>query len=103
MNVHVPAFSPPSRDALAWLGTRPIPTKPYSNTMSIDAGEAMPTFPVHQAWLRSGRWALEGLTNLDRAPAAGGLLFAGVAPLENATGMPARVIALFWTVARHPP
>lgn len=65
------------------------------DTMSIDAGEAMPAFPVHQAWLRSGRWALEGLANLDRAPAAGGLLFAGVAPLENATGMPARVIALF--------
>ncbi len=65
------------------------------DTMSIDAGEAMPAFPVHQTWLRSGRWALEGLTNLDRAPAAGGLLFAGVAPLENATGMPARVIALY--------
>ncbi len=65
------------------------------DTMSIDAGEAMPAFPVHQAWLRSGRWALEGLANLDRAPVAGGLLFAGVAPLENATGMPARVIALF--------
>ena len=65
------------------------------DTMSIDAGEAMPAFPVHQAWLRSGRWALEGLANLDRAPAAGGLLFAGVVPLENATGMPARVIALY--------
>jgi kynurenine formamidase len=65
------------------------------DTMSIDAGEAMPALPVHQAWLRSGRWALEGLANLDRAPAAGGLLFAGVAPLENATGMPARVIALY--------
>lgn len=65
------------------------------DTMSIDAGEAMPAFPVHQSWLRSGRWALEGLANLDRAPAAGGLLFAGVAPLENATGMPARVIALY--------
>jgi kynurenine formamidase len=65
------------------------------DTMSIDAGEAMPAFPVHQAWLRSGRWALEGLANLDRAPAAGALLFAGVAPLENATGMPARVIALY--------
>lgn len=65
------------------------------DAMSIDAGEAMPAFPVHQVWLRSGRWALEGLANLDRAPAAGGLLFAGVAPLENATGMPARVIALY--------
>lgn len=65
------------------------------DTMSIDAGEAMPAFPVHQTWLRSGRWALEGLANLDRAPAAGGLLFAGVAPLEDATGIPARVIALY--------
>ena len=65
------------------------------DTMSLDAGESMPDFPVHLSWLRSGRWGLEALTNLDRAPASGGLLFAGVAPLDQATGMPARVIALY--------
>lgn len=65
------------------------------DTMSLDAGESMPDFPVHLSWLRSGRWGLEGLTNLERAPASGGLLFAGVAPLDRATGMPARVIALY--------
>ena len=65
------------------------------DTLSIDAGENTPAYPVHQSWLRSGRWGLEALTNLDRAPAAGGLLFVGVAPLDQATGMPARVIALY--------
>jgi kynurenine formamidase len=65
------------------------------DTLSLDAGQSMPDFPVHQSWLRSGRWGLEALTNLDRAPASGGLLFAGVAPLDQATGMPARVIALY--------
>ena len=29
MNVHTKGFSPPEKDELAWLGTRPIPTKPY--------------------------------------------------------------------------
>lgn len=65
------------------------------DTLSLDAGESMPAFPVHRSWLRSGGWGLEGLTNLDRVPASGSLLFAGVAPLEGATGMPARVIALY--------
>lgn len=65
------------------------------DTLSLDAGESMPAYPVHQAWLRSGRWGLEALTNLDRAPAAGALLFAGVAPLDQATGFPARIIALY--------
>jgi len=29
VNVHTKGFSPPDKDELAWLGTRPIPTKPY--------------------------------------------------------------------------
>jgi len=65
------------------------------DTLSLDAGGSMPAYPVHQTWLRSGRWGLEALTNLDRAPQAGALLFAGVAPLDQATGFPARVIALY--------
>ncbi len=65
------------------------------DTLSLDPGGSMPAYPVHQTWLRSGRWGLEALANLDRAPQAGALLFAGVAPLDQATGFPARVIALY--------
>jgi len=65
------------------------------DTLSLDAGGSMPAYPFHQAWLRRGRWGLEAVTNLDRAPPAGGLLFAAVAPLDQATGAPARAIAIF--------
>jgi len=86
-----PGFDATAIDVLVRRGAGGIGV----DTLSLDAGESMPAYPVHQSWLRSGRWGLEALTNLDRAPEAGGLLFAGVAPLDQATGFPARVITLF--------
>lgn len=65
------------------------------DAMSIDQGTNGPAYPVHQQWLRSGRWALEGLTNLDAVPPAGAVLFVGAAPIKEATGIPVRAIAVF--------
>ena len=65
------------------------------DTLSLDAGGAMPRFPFHQSWLRSGRWGLEALANLDLVPPSGALLFVGAPPLAEATGIPVRAIALF--------
>ena len=65
------------------------------DAMSIDQGTNGPAYPVHQLWLRAGRWALEGLTNLDAVPAAGAVLFIGAAPIKEATGMPIRAVAIF--------
>ena len=62
---------------------------------SIDIGTNGPAYPVHQAWLRSGRWALEFVTNLDKVPLSGALMFVGAAPIEDATGMPVRLMAMF--------
>lgn len=86
-----PGFSTEVLPLLIARGVRGIGV----DTLSLDAGESMPAFPVHQAWLRSGRWGLEALANLNRAPPSGGLVFVGVPPIEAATGMPARVVALF--------
>lgn len=66
-----------------------------SDAMSIDQGKNGPAYPVHQEWLRSGRWGIEGLTNLDAVPAVGALLFVGAAPIADATGIPIRAIAMF--------
>lgn len=63
--------------------------------MSIDTGTNGPAYPVHQAWLRSGRWGIEGLTNLAGVPETGAILIVGVAPVHDATGMPIRALALF--------
>ena len=65
------------------------------DAMTIDAGPNVPGYPVHQYWLRSGRWGVEGLTNLAKVPPVGALLVVGAAPIAEATGMPVRAIALF--------
>jgi kynurenine formamidase len=65
------------------------------DAMSIDTGENGPAYPVHQAWLRSGRWGIEGLTNLDAPPPAGAILIVGAPPIQDATGMPIRAVAIF--------
>lgn len=62
---------------------------------NIDRGSNTPAYPVHQYWLRSGRWGLEGLTNLDAVPPVGAVLMVGAAPIDGATGMPIRALALF--------
>jgi len=65
------------------------------DAMTIDSGPHVPAYPVHQFWLRSGRWGIEGITNLKAVPPVGALLVVGAAPIADATGMPIRAIALF--------
>jgi kynurenine formamidase len=63
------------------------------DTLSLDHG-ASTDFRTHLAWLPSGRWGLENVANLERVPASGATLVTGVAKVKNATGGPARLIAL---------
>jgi kynurenine formamidase len=65
------------------------------DALSIDTGLNGPAYPVHQTWLRAGRWGIEGLTNMDQVPQSGAVLVVGAAPIKDATGMPIRAIALF--------
>lgn len=65
------------------------------DAMTIDSGPNVPSYPVHQSWLRSGRWGIEGMTNLKAVPATGALLVVGAAPIAEATGLPVRAMALF--------
>jgi kynurenine formamidase len=64
-------------------------------SMSLETGSNTTANPVHSLWLRSGRWGIEGITNLGAVPSDGALLVAGVAPIEGATGFPIRAIAVF--------
>lgn len=59
---------------------------------SIDVGSST-AFPVHQRWLRAGKYAVEGLANLTALPAAGAVAIIGVVPWESGTGGPCRVVA----------
>ena len=62
------------------------------DTLSIDQGPTE-TFPTHYAWLPAGRWAMEGLANLDTLPPVGATMVVGAPKIAGATGGPTRVLA----------
>lgn len=64
------------------------------DVLSIDEGRNSPAYPVHQKWLRAGRWAIEGLANLQSVPVSGAILVVGAAPIKDATGIPIRALAI---------
>jgi kynurenine formamidase len=63
------------------------------DTLSVDAGAAA-DFPVHFTTLPAGLWHLEGLVGLDAVPDVGATVVAGALRLPQASGTPARALAL---------
>ena len=64
------------------------------DSQSIDPEPHQDGYPVHRVWLPSGRWAAEGLTNLNLVPPKGATLVVGGLKVEGGSGGPARVLAL---------
>jgi kynurenine formamidase len=62
------------------------------DTLSLDFGPS-PDFATHYAWLPTGRWGLECLSNLGKLPAKGAVLVVGAPKIRGASGGPARVFA----------
>jgi kynurenine formamidase len=87
---HFPGVSP---EAAEWLMKERKVVGLAVDTLSLDHGPSK-DFKVHHAWLPSGRWGLENVANLDKVPPAGAMLVVGLAKVKNATGGPARLIAL---------
>lgn len=64
------------------------------DTLGIDPGRAV-DFPVHRdVTLPRGVWHVENLTNLAAVPPAGAWAVVGVPRIAEASGFPARVMAL---------
>jgi len=87
---HFPGFG---ADAADWLMKERRVQGLAVDTLSLDHGPSK-DFKTHYLWLPSGRWGLENVANLDRVPARGATLVAGVAKVKDATGGPTRVVAL---------
>jgi kynurenine formamidase len=87
---HFPGFSP---EAAEWLMKERKVVGLAVDTLSLDHGPSK-DFKVHHAWLPSGRWGLENVANLDKVPASGATLVVGLTKVKDATGGPARLIAL---------
>ena len=87
---HFPGVAPEAAD---WLMKERKVLGLAVDTLALDNGPSK-DFKVHYAWLPSGRWGLENVANLDKAPASGATLVVGLAKVKDATGGPARLIAL---------
>jgi kynurenine formamidase len=87
---HFPGVSP---QAAEWLMNERNVVGLAVDTLSLDHGPSK-DFKVHYAWLPSGRWGLENVANLDKVPPSGAMLVVGLAKVKDATGGPARLIAL---------
>lgn len=63
------------------------------DTLSLDFGQS-PDFIVHNTWLPSGRYGIEGIANLGSLPAKGATIVVGAPKWRGGTGGPARIFAL---------
>jgi kynurenine formamidase len=63
------------------------------DTLSIDYGPSK-DFPVRQYTLAHSVYQLENVANLDRAPAAGGMVVVAPTKLESGSDGPVRILAL---------
>jgi kynurenine formamidase len=75
-----------------WLVNERDVTAIGVDTMSLDPGNSL-TFPVHVNFLRTDRYGLENLSNLNAVPPRGALTYVGLIPWEEGSGGPCRVIA----------
>ena len=82
-----------SGEAAAWLIQERRVVGLAVDTLSLDHGPSK-DFKAHLTWLPSGRWGVENAANLDRVPPVGATLVVGAAKVKDATGGPARLIAL---------
>ncbi|HEX5846000.1 MAG TPA: cyclase family protein [Rhodoplanes sp.] len=87
--LHFPGIAP---EATEWLLKERQIAGLAVDTLSLDHGPSR-DFKTHHLWLPSGRWGLENVANLDRAPAAGATLVVGLPKVKDATGAPVRLFA----------
>jgi kynurenine formamidase len=88
--MHFPGFSP---EAATFLIEERNIVGIRVDTLSQDPGNST-DFGTHVAILGAGRYGIEGLANLDQAPASGATVIIGAPKHVNASGGPSRVLAL---------
>lgn len=89
--MHFPGFAP---DAAEMLVKERNILGIGVDTLSLDFG-ASTTFAVHKMVLEAGKWGLENVANLEKLPPSGAVVFVGALRLQNASGGPVRLIALW--------
>ena len=92
----------PSPEVVKWLVEGRDVHGIGTETIGTDAGQAHhfnPPYPAHFYMHGKGRYGLQCLTNLDRLPPVGTVIFAAPLKIRQGSGSPLRVLAL--TDASH--
>lgn len=93
--VHTPG---PTQEAVEWLIHERQVLGFASETINTDAGQAwrwpLP-YPCHTLMHGAGRYGLQCLCNLDRLPSTGVLFIAAPLKIQEGSGSPTRVLALY--------
>lgn len=87
--MHFPGFHIEAAKQLLETSTKAIAV----DTLSLDFG-ASPDFIVHNTWLPTGRYGIEGVANIDKVPAKGATIVVGAPKVRGGSGGPARIFAL---------
>jgi kynurenine formamidase len=88
--MHFPGIHP---QAAEWLIKERRVAGLAVDTLSLDHGPSR-DFRTHQLWLPAGRWGIENIANLDQVPASGATIVLGLPKVKDASGGPARILAL---------
>jgi kynurenine formamidase len=87
----------PSPEVVKWLVEARDVHGFGTETIGTDAGQAHhfnPPYPAHFYMHGKGRYGLQCLTNLDRLPPVGTVIFAAPLKIRQGSGSPLRVLAL---------
>ncbi|MCI0490965.1 MAG: cyclase family protein [Blastocatellia bacterium] len=88
--LHFPGFS---EEAIEYLLTERKAVALGIDTLSIDYGPSK-DFAGHKLSHGGGLYHIENMTNLDKLPARGAVLFVGPLAIEGGSGSPARALAI---------
>lgn len=88
--MHSPGFS---CDVVDYLANNRAVRALGTDTLSIDPGRSE-TFCAHKALLKTDKYAIEGLTNLEKIPPQGATIVVSPLKIAGGSGAPARVFAL---------
>ncbi|CAH1798666.1 unnamed protein product [Owenia fusiformis] len=89
--LHFPGFGAP---AVKWAIDNRNVKGFVTDAVSCDVGQAT-GFPAHQAVCDAGKWCVENAANVERIPATGSEIYAMPIKIENGTGAPIRLYAVW--------
>jgi kynurenine formamidase len=87
--MHFPGFS---CDVVDYLAHNRAVRALGTDTLSIDTGRSQ-FYCAHNILLHTNKYAIEGLTNLEKLPARGATIVVAPLKISEGSGAPARVFA----------